>query len=213
MGFVGRGILLDGEVVDEILAIDEEEVLSALELVLRCLPQDVGEAFVARNLRSAYQTVGELIERGLAIGGQTSHHIVSIARHESIGAGQLGGMVVGRRKAQRSATIGREGIELGQRTLVDHRRRAMKRQTVVLSVGEQTLIELHVRIGSIETIASAVMHNGIGQADHRTVSHNAIPGAAYLGIGEETALGLLRHLDAAPLTTDAVVGQIGEHVV
>ena len=213
VGGVGRGIGLDGEVVDQILTVDEEKVLSALELVLRRLPQNIGKAFVAGDLGGAYQTVGELIERGLAIGSLTHHHIISIAGHEGIGASQHGGMGVGRHKAQRSTTIGAKGIELGQRTLVDQRRTAIERQTVGLGIGELTLAQLHFGIDGIKAVAAIVMHYGIGQTDHRTISHDAIPRAMYLRIGKETALSLRSHLDASPLTADAIVGQIVEHVI
>ena len=181
-------------------------MLSALELVLRRLPQNIGEAFVAGDLGGAYQTVGELVERGLAIGSLTHHHIISIAGHEGIGASQHGGMGVGRHKAQRSTTIGAKGIELGQRTLVHNSFAAVERETVFLGIRQLNVVERHLGVMGVEGIASAVMYHAVSQHHLRTVGPDAVPGIAHLGVGQPTALGIAEKTDAQPLTTDAIIG-------
>ena len=64
-----------------------------------------------------------------------------------------------------------------------------------------------------ESIALAVVYDGCFKGNHRTVGHQSMIGTAHGTVGKRTACGTRLYDNAAPLSADAVVGKIVEHVV
>ena len=57
------------------------------------------------------------------------------------------------------------------------------------------------------------MYHAVSQHYLRAVCPNAVPGIAHLGVCQPTARGIAENINAYPLATDTVVGQIVKHVV
>ena len=108
--FVSRRLLLQSKVVYHFLAIYQNEVFSALDVVVFLLPDDIIEALSILRLRGTQQTIAETVVRVLV--NLALNNIISISRDERVAALQRE-RLVSSFKAQCGTTKGRKRIELG----------------------------------------------------------------------------------------------------
>ena len=206
--------LEETEVVNEVGFVDEEEIALALNGIGGLLPQDVDEGFgVIGDFRGAHETILKEVGNAFVVAFLTIEHINFIACHHRVGAGQDEGFLVCLGKAQGCTAGSGKGIELCQGGGVDSGLAAMQREAVVEGIAQQGALNGDIGLKGIETVALAVVDDAVVD-DHRALlAQNARIGTAQLTPRHLDARSLFFDSDASPLAADAVVGQIGKHVV
>ena len=150
-----------------------------------------------------------------AVGGVLliENDVIGIAGDKRSSALQTGRLVLGCDEAQCHATIGRERIELRQRTMLDADLRSLDRQAVVQGIGQLAVAERQLAVMSIDAIASTIMYLSMVERQRGRIAQNGIVRIAYFAVCYIVIRRRRAKLQALPLSGDTIVWQIREQAV